>query len=186
MTQPPVLDEPGKAELPGRIDEDDQVDLLLHMRLEEQWDVADHHRLAAGTCGRHAHVAQAPDLGVHHGVERLEFGQMPEHAIAERGPIETAVWIEDAPAPAGDDLLERWRAWSDGLAGEDVRVDERYAASLEQARHGRLAAADVPGESDDQHQRSFSGSPRPTERRNALTTNDVPPLSRMSCGVDSR
>ena len=96
-------------------------------------------------------VAQALDLGVDDLIKFLELFVVGEHDATERGAIEMAVGREDRRAPTLDDLVVGRRPELDGAAGEHVGVDDRRAALGQHLRDGRLSAADVARESNQEH-----------------------------------
>lgn len=84
-----------------------------------------------------------------------------EDEPAERSAIEGAARVEDALAEPCSNGLEAGRPGRDGLAGENIGVDDPGPEVGEHARHGRLARADAAGEAEDLHRAEGSSSTPP-------------------------
>jgi len=74
-----------------------------------------------------------------------------EHDAAQRGAVQVPVGRKDLGAPPGHDLAIRSGANFHGPAGQDVGVNDRGATLREHLSDRRFAAADVAGESYQEH-----------------------------------
>ena len=81
-------------------------------------------------------------------VRRLVVG---EHDPAQRGPVQSALVVEDVLPEGGHDLRQAVRPRLDDLAGDLVGVDDDRAELRELRRDGRLARPDPAGQSHAQH-----------------------------------
>jgi len=139
------------SELLRRVDQQDSVTLTLESRLEEEGDVAHHNPLAAGA-GRFDQIVPPPrDLGVDDGILGGALVGVGKDDVSECGSVDSPVGSKNGGAPARRDCCVPRGRRSDGLAGEDIGIDNRHATVCEEARHGALAARNVSGEADDSH-----------------------------------
>jgi len=139
------------SELLGRVDQEDGVTLALESRLEEEGDVAHHNPLAAGARRFDQVVPPPSDLGVNDGIQGGALVGVGEDDVSECGSVDSPVGSKNGGAPARRDCCVPRGRRCDGLAGEDIGIDNRHATVFEEGRHGALAARNVSGEADDSH-----------------------------------
>jgi hypothetical protein len=163
LTQVAILDEALESQGPAGVDESDPVESISHVPLEEQRDVADDDLIAAQACLLDQPEAEALDLGMDDLIKFFQLVVIGEHDATQRRAIEVPVGGEDPCAPAGDDLAVGSGTDLDGPPSQDVGVDDGGTALGEHLRDGRFAAADVSGESYEEHD-GFLGWGRLTAR----------------------
>ena len=151
LEQLAILDQALEPHGTARVHEHDPVELAGHVSLEEQWDVADHDLVFARSRLFDQPDPESLDLGMDDLVKFFQLRVIGEDDAAQRGAIEMAVGGNDLGSPSGHDLAVSGGADLDGAAGKDIGVDDRCAALREHLRDRRFAAADVSGESYQEH-----------------------------------
>src|SRR5690349_20438694 len=152
LAQTTVAHEPLEAQRAWGVDENDAVEPGGHVLLEEERDVADHDPVAALPRVVEQPLAQAFDLWMDDRVELFELRRITEDRPAQRRSIQLFVGTDDRGTPALHDLFVRGRSRLDGAACQHVGIDDGRAPLRQELCDRRLAAANVPGQSDYEHQ----------------------------------
>src|SRR5690606_3963661 len=144
---------------------------VLGPDLDEQRDVVDDHGPSIGRSRlRVALRGQPPDLGVDDRIEPLTGAVVGEDELRETGAVELAVTCQDPRTELRDDGVEAYRAGRDGLACEDVVIDDDGPQLAEASKDDRLARGDPARESDAQHaSHPARGAPGPPVARPSLS-----------------
>ena len=151
LVEPAVFDQALEAQGAIGVDEHDAVDAIRHVPLEQQWDIAHHEAVAAGSRAINQLGPQPLDFGMDDLVKFFELLVVREDDSAQSGAIELAVGGQDRGSPAVDDLVVRDRTVLDRAPSENVGIDDRRTPLRKHLRDGRFSAPNVARESNQEH-----------------------------------
>ena len=104
---------------------DDNIEVVVLARLDQQWDHVHHDCRIAGSPFQLG--SPSPDGRVHNSLEITTCERIMEDNLGETRPVELPL-LEYLRTKTIDDRGKRWSAWLDDLAGQYVGVDDGRAS----------------------------------------------------------
>lgn len=125
------------------VDDENTIHELPDGRFNQQWYDDD---LILAACSFRLNDNLGTNPGMQYRFEFLASGFVRKDDLAHRWSIEAAIRVEDLVTERGANFVQCRLAWLYELAGNNIRVDDRYAIFGKQFCDSALATGDATGQ----------------------------------------